>query len=236
MPTYGQLVEEYDGYPTIYPPTSAAEARQLAEVATKYGVPKSGIGLAGGGPGGTALTPEGEPGPVMEAGVGALIPAAISMIGRFWPTIAGLGAGLGLSSLFGDEGEGEAVSTATATPVPLGGPGLAEPGKPYLLKEWHINYPKGRAQYYLVQRFSPSGRTARYVMMYKTWDKTWTWWRMPRPQLAVIGKKLPSHRMLTRLRRNLSKHTADARTILKVTSPASYLKMQGYRKYTRRRR
>lgn len=153
-------------------------------------------------------------------------------------TIVGAGlAGAGVVGLLtgGGEGAGEGVS---ALPVPIGGPGLAEPGKPHLIKEWHISYPKGRAQYYLVQRFSPGGRRSRYIMMYKTWDKTWTWWPMPRPTLAVIGKNMPSHKMLTRLKRNLARHGADARTILKIVSPATFARQGPFKRrqaYVRRR-
>jgi hypothetical protein len=186
---------------------------------------------------------------VTEAGgdiMQLLAGAGITVPGWLTGLIGIAGAGYGLYQLLGG-GEGEGLfgldilgggngNGGAQTPVPIGGPGLAEPGKPYLLKEWHINYPKGRAQYYLVQRPTLRGKPTKYVMMYKTWDGTWTWWRLPKPNLAVIGKNMPSHRMITRLRRNMSRHTADAKTILKVASPNTYMKMQGWRKPSRRRR
>lgn len=44
---------------------------------------------------------------------------------------------------------------------------------------------------------------------------------MRTPSIAHIGKNMPSHKMLTRLRRNLKKHADDARTILKIVNPRS---------------
>lgn len=38
---------------------------------------------------------------------------------------------------------------------------------------------------------------------------------------AHIGKNLPSHKQITRLRRNLHRHVADAKTILRLASPGS---------------
>lgn len=175
---------------------------------------------------------------VQEAGFGlaALIPAAAKLLPKVWPYIAGATAGLGLAGLFGGEEDGVTeLSPTGGMPVPIGGPGLAEPGAPYLIKEWHVTYPKGRIQYYLVQRASLSGAIQRYIMAYKTWDGTWKWWRWRSPALAVIGKNMPSHKMITRLRRNLQKHSADAKTILKLTQPLAYAKSVGYRKYGKRR-
>lgn len=160
----------------------------------------------------------------LPAGLASLLGIATAGYGIYQALGGGEGEGL-----FGLDILGGADTTPANTPVPLGGPGLAEPQGANLVKEWHINYPKGRAQYYLVQRMGANGRRSRYIMMYKTWDKTWTWWRLPKPNLAVIGKNMPSHRMLTRLRRNLSKQSADARTILKITSPKS-LRQTRYRR------
>ncbi|GAI51044.1 unnamed protein product, partial [marine sediment metagenome] len=169
-------------------------------------------------------------------GLAALIPAALKILPKVWPYAAGAIAGIGLGGLFGGGEDGLAeLSPTGGMPVPIGGPGLAEPGAPYLIKEWHVTYPKGRIQYYLVQRASLSGAIQRYIMAYKTWDGTWKWWRWRSPSLAVIGKNMPSHKMITRLRRNLQKHSADAKTILKLTQPLAYAKTVGYRKYGKRR-
>lgn len=175
---------------------------------------------------------------VQEAGLGlgALIGGAIKLWPKIAPWVGGAVAGIGLGGLFGgDEVPGAELSPTGGMPVPIGGPGLAEPGAPYLIKEWHVTYPKGRIQYYLVQRASLSGAIQRYIMAYKTWDKTWKWWRWRSPSLAVIGKNMPSHKMITRLRRNLQKHSADAKTILKLTQPLAYAKSVGYKKYGKRR-
>jgi len=135
----------------------------------------------------------------------------------------GLGEGGGLfdnNLLGGDE--------FTMGGVEFGGPGLAEPPAKYLLKEWHVKYDWGRLQYYLVKMPGQSRKIAMYNTKTKRW-KVWTW-RAPR--LAVIGKNMPSHKMITRLRRNLSKHRADADTILKMTSPT----YQAYKARRRKRR
>jgi len=172
-----------------------------------------------------------------EAGFGALVPAlfglakaAFPVVAKAAPWVASALAGMGMAGLFGGE-TGLTEVEGAQTPVPLGGPGLPEPGKPYLIKEWHITYPKGRSQFYLVQ--NAAGR--RYIMRYNVWNKTWKWWAWRKPAIAVIGKNMPSHKMLTRLRRNMKRHGADARTILKITNPVAYAKTVGYRKYSRRR-
>lgn len=60
------------------------------------------------------------------------------------------------------------------------------------------------------------------------------------PSIAHIGKNMPSHKQITRLRRNLKRHTADAKTILQITSPQSLKRggrrMRGYRGYRRGKR
>ncbi len=174
-----------------------------------------------------------------QAGLGlfGLIGPAVGLLSKVWPWLGGAMAGAGIAGMFGGEegAPGAAISPTGGMPVPIGGPGLAEPGKPYLIKEWHVSYPKGRIQYYLVQRMALSGAVQRYIMMYKTWDKTWKWWRWRSPSLAVIGKNMPSHKMITRLRRNLKKHGDDAKTILKLTNPVAYAKSMGYKKYSKRR-
>lgn len=135
----------------------------------------------------------------------------------------GEGGGLfGLNILGGDEGE------IPGTQIGLGGPGLPEPGPGTgwnLLKEWHVNYDWGRLQYYLIQKIGTrSAYGNRWIALYNTRTKRWKAWRWVPPKLAVIGKNMPRHQMLTRLRRNLSRHSADARTLLKITSPHSLAK------------
>ncbi len=175
-------------------------------------------------------------GGVTEAGLFGLIGPAVALASKVWPWVGGAIAGLGLGGMFGgDEAPGTELSPTGGMPAPLGGPGLKEPGSPYLIKEWHVTYPKGRIQYYLVQRMGLNGAISRYIMMYKTWDKTWKWWRWRAPHLAVIGKNMPSHKMITRLRRNLKRHKADARTITQLTDPVGYAKGLGYKKYKRGR-
>ena len=98
----------------------------------------------------------------------------------------------------------------------FGGPGLPEPTEPYT--EWHV----GNKQFYYVKQYNASGSfKCGKVAMYNRDTKRWKVWTLPKPSLAIIGKNRPSHRMLTRLRRNLSRNTADAKTILKITSPKS---------------
>ena len=48
--------------------------------------------------------------------------------------------------------------------------------------------------------------------------------------VAHIGKNMPSHRQLTRLRRNLSRQATDARTILRLVSPKSLRQPRGRRR------
>lgn len=124
----------------------------------------------------------------------------------------GLGEGGGLfgNNLLGGD-------TTYVDGIPLGGPGLAEPPAAYVQKEWHVKYDWGTLQYYLVKMPGQSRKIALYNTATKRW-KVWTW---RKPSLAVIGKNMPSHKMIVRLRRNLGKQASDARTILKLTSPKS---------------
>jgi len=121
----------------------------------------------------------------------------------------GEGGGLfGLNVLGGDE--------FMMGGVEFGGPGLAEPLQPYT--EWHI----GNKQFYHMSQYTLAGKySGAKVAMYNKDTGKWKVWHLPKPHLAVIGKNMPSHRMLTRLSRNMKRHTADAKTILKVTSPHS---------------
>ncbi|MBA7676740.1 hypothetical protein ES703_84984 [subsurface metagenome] len=181
----------------------------------------------GAGPGGTVLPPGGGLPPIATAGLPALaaIPAALGITMPAWLTAilgaaavgyggyqalgGGEGGGLfGLNILGGDEFEMGGLE--------FGGPGLPEPLQPY--SEWHI----GNKQFYYVPQYNPSGSFKHAkIAMYNRDTKKWKTWTLPKPHLAVIGKNMPRHQMLTRLRRNLKRHTADAKTILKLTSPQS---------------
>jgi len=181
------------------------------------------------------------------AGVVGLLPAAAGAAGVSLPAwLAGalglVGAGVGIyQALGGGEGEGLFGNNLlggdgdTLGGVTLGGPGLAEPPAAQVIRQWNVDYGipglgnNFRLQYYDVAR--PGKRPVR--MMYNTKTKAWKWWIIKKPYLAVIGKNLPSHKQLTRLKRNLARHSADARTILKITSPTS---LKGYYKSTKRRK
>lgn len=102
--------------------------------------------------------------------------------------------------------------------VPFGGPGLKEPGGKYLLKEWHIRMDSKDGDFDLQYYLTMNDRGTKRIFMYNQRTKAWKSWPMPR--LAVIGKNMPRHQMITRLRRNLKRHTADAVTILKLTAPS----------------
>lgn len=101
--------------------------------------------------------------------------------------------------------------------VPFKGPGLREPGGKYLLKEWHIRVDSKDGDFDLQYYLTQNDRGTKRIFMYNQRTKGWKSWPMPR--LAVIGKNMPRHQMLTRLRRNLKRHSADAVTILKLVSP-----------------
>lgn len=221
-------------------PRETILAQQAAMTGVGLGAGAAPMGLLGGG---AEFDPASIVDPILAAlgAIGITIPEPITTVlgaaalGYAGAQALGMGEGEGLFGLDILGGNGAGLSPTGGLPVPIGGPGLAEPGKPYLLKEWHITYPKGRAQYYLVQRATLGGRKQRFIMMYKTWDGTWDWWRMPKPTLAIIGKRLPSHKQLTRLKRNLARHAADAKTILKITNPTAYVRQLGYKKPRRRR-
>lgn len=172
----------------------------------------------------------------------ALPTTSQAAVPQVMPTGVGVGAGAGAIG-FGATAIGSGVGTyiatrqnqqvAPTTPyqsaqivpgdsaygVPFSGPGLKEPGGQYLLKEWHqrIDSPDGDydLQYYL----TVNGRGQKRVFMYSQRTKAWKTWPIRPNAIAYISKKLPNHRMLTRLRRNLKRHQADAVTILKLVSP-----------------
>lgn len=165
------------------------------------------------------------------ANLSALIPATTTALSTLLPGAAGIigTIGAGAAGIYGllqalGLGQGEGLfgndllggDTQYLGNIPLGGPGLAEPPAQYVIKEWSRETAAGKVQYYRVQM--PNMKkpvTLGYYTKFKRWVK------FKAPHLAVIGKKLPSHRQLTRLKRNLVRHAADARTILKITSPSS---------------
>ncbi|MBA7700824.1 hypothetical protein ES703_109549 [subsurface metagenome] len=155
--------------------------------------------------------------PAVAAAAGVALPAwLLAILGTAAAGYAGyqaLGGGeggglFGLNVLGGDE--------FAMGGLEFGGPGLPEPTEPYT--EWHV----GNKQFYYVKQYTSTGAFKNgKVAMYNKDTKRWKVWTLPKPSLAIIGKNRPSHRMLTRLRRNLSRQTADAKTILKITSPHS---------------
>lgn len=173
------------------------------------------------GPGGTVLPPGGGLPPIQQAGF-PLIPLAIAaaakLLPKALPYIAGIVGGVGLAGAMGDgNGAREIEGTGAQYGVPFGGPGLKEPGGKYLLKEWKIRMDSKEGDFNLQFYLTINDRGTKRIFMYNQRTKGWKTWPMPR--LAVIGKNMPSHQMITRLRRNLKRHTADAVTILKLTSP-----------------
>lgn len=214
-----------NGVPIASLPFAAQGALKLASAVNAPASVISGIASVGSALGGVPVN--GQP-QVTEAGVPLALPAALGALGSAVPALAGiLGvgvAGYGILQAMG-LGEGEGIfgtdllggDEQYLNGIPLGGPGLAEPPAGWVEKEWHVNYDWGRLQYYLVRM--PTG--GRKIALYNTRTKKWKAWSWRSPRLAVIGKNMPSHKMITRLRRNLKKHSADARTILKMTSPAS---------------
>lgn len=146
--------------------------------------------------------------PAVAEALGVSLPegvlAALGAAGALYGAYQALGGGEG-GGLFGNNLLGGDVSTIPGTNIILQGPGLPEPYPQQIVKEWHAN----GSQFYLLT----DGRIAVYS------KKTGRWKAFRPPKLAVIGKNLPSHKMLTRLRRNLKRHTDDAVTLLKVTAP-----------------
>ena len=159
--------------------------------------------------------------PAVLAGLGAAVPAIAGIAGvaaAGWGIAQALGFGeggglFGLNILGGDE--------FTQGGLEFGGPGLPEPLAPYT--EWRA----GNKQFYHVPQYTSTGKSAgAKIAMYNRDTKRWKVWRLPKPHLAVIGKNMPRHQMIVRLRKNLMRHTADAKTILKLTSPGSLSKPQ----------
>ncbi len=167
--------------------------------------------------------------PVLQAGLGlAAVPAIAGALGVSLPgwilgALGVAGAGYaGYQALGGGEGGGLfglnilGGDEFTRGGLEFGGPGLPEPLAPYT--EWRA----GNKQFYHVPQYTSTGKSAgAKIAMYDRDTKKWKVWRLPKPHLAVIGKNMPRHQMIVRLRKNLSRHTADAKTILKLTSPKS---------------
>lgn len=203
--------------------------------APRFHIAPAGVGLGAGAGligGTTAMTTVGTS---ALSAVGSMLPA-LAGVGGTIGTIAGIaGAGYGALQALG-LGEGGGLfgnnllggDTSYINGIPLGGPGLAEPPAEMVEKEWHVNYDGFKLQYYLVRM--PSG--GRKIAMYNSKTGKWKAWSWRTPRLAVIGKNMPSHKMIVRLRKNLSKHRADAETLLKLTSP----QYAAYKTRKRRRR
>lgn len=173
--------------------------RILANEATREGLIYGGTAPAVGG--GTALQTA-----LRYLGI------AGSVGGAIYGGLQALGLGEG-GGLFGNNLLGGDVLDVGG--VELSGPGLPEPSPSQIIKQWTVHYDWGALQYYLVQ----TGVRSRKILMYNQRTKVWKAWRFNPPHLAVIGKNMPRHQMITRLRRNLRRHRADADTIMKLTSP-----------------
>lgn len=170
----------------------------------------------------------------LGAGAGIIGPVAMAAKEVGLSPAASIALGLGAGIATSKVGQSTSLTPGSYYGVPFGGPGLAEPGKPYLLKEWHIRMDSKDGdfdlQFYLTM--TPSGR--KRIFMYNQRTKSWKTWAMP--SLAVIGKNMPSHKMITRLRRNLSRQTKDAQTILKLTAPHKLAQpKRRYHRYYHRR-
>jgi len=170
------------------------------------------------------------------SGLGITIPAgvatALGVGGAIYGGLQALGLGEG-GGLFGNNllgGDGYALGSTGLT---VGGPGVAEVTKGgTVLKEWSAKYNWGKLTYWLVQK---TNSKVRYIIMHDSRTGKLKWWRWRTPHLAVIGKNMPSHKQITRLRRNLSRHKADINTMRKLVDPAGYMKSAGYYKPRRRR-
>lgn len=194
-------VEPVRGDDRADPMVSSYYARQ-----TLPGAPGTGLGAGAGVVGFEQLPPPAQPpnfpplipliaaGAAVVGGIADLLTPGAGLIRR--DTEPGIGAPYG---------------------VPFGGPGLKEPGGKYLLKEWKIRMDSKEGDFNLQFYLTINDRGTKRIFMYNQRTKGWKTWPMPR--LAVIGKNMPSHQMITRLRRNLKRHTDDAVTILKLTSP-----------------
>lgn len=149
--------------------------------------------------------------------LGGVIGAGAALYGL--AQLLGLGEGGGLFGINLLGGNGGFIP---GTMIPLGGPGLPEPPAAMVAKEWST----GTAQFYMLI----DGRIAVY-------SKKKRRWKVYRPEkMAVISKRLPSHRTLVRLKGKLDRHAGDALTILKLTRPHRLAKPQRRYQYYGRRK
>ena len=193
--------------------------------------PPVGVGM-GAGAGVVGPTYVNRPQVIGGAALPAMLAAPLAAFPGVVPAIAGIAgvaaAGIGIAQALGF-GEGGGLfglnilggDEFTQGGLEFGGPGLPEPLAPYT--EWRA----GNKQFYHVPQYTSTGKSAgAKIAMYNRDTKRWKVWRLPKPHLAVIGKNMPRHQMIVRLRKNLMRHTADAKTILKLTSPGSLSKPQ----------
>lgn len=206
----------YDPGVNVVPPTKTTVTPAGVGLGAGAGLVGVGTALATGGVGGALST---------LSGVGGTIGTIAGIAGLGYGALQALGLGEG-GGLFGNNLLGG--DTSYMSGIPLGGPGLAEPPAEWVEKEWHVNYDGFKLQYYLVRM--PSGR--RKIALYNSRTGKWKAWAWRTPRLAVIGKNMPSHKQIVRLRKNLAKHRADAETMLKLTSP----QFAAYKSRKRRRR
>lgn len=160
------------------------------------------------------------------AGGGGWLGTAMK-IGGAVATVYELAQALGLgegSGIFGNDLLGG--NSMTTSMIDIGGPGLAEPtGEWVILKEWEHRYggtpgPSKVLHFWLTQRrYQVGKKSGKYVLMYDKTTGTYKSWPLRTPTLAVIGKNMPKHKQIVRLRKNLGKHRADADTVLRLTSP-----------------
>lgn len=159
----------------------------------------------------------------------AAVPAVATAIGLPAALAAGLGAAAGYFLGEWDPTGGGGGGKQMIGPVPLGGPGLPEPPAGMVAKEWKIRFDSKQGDFNVQYYQLRNGRMVTYNQrtgQYKTWKPY---------KMVVIGKKIPSHQQITRLRRYLKKHQSDAKTILQITNPTAYARQLGYKKHKRRR-
>ena len=191
-----------------------------------------GIGAGAGIIGGIQPQRSLQPQVIGAAALPAMLAAPLATLPAIVPALAGIAgvaaAGIGIAQALGF-GEGGGLfglnilggDEFTQGGLEFGGPGLPEPLAPYT--EWRA----GNKQFYHVPQYTSTGKSAgAKIAMYNRDTKRWKVWRLPKPHLAVIGKNMPRHQMIVRLRKNLMRHTADAKTILKLTSPGALAKPQ----------
>lgn len=171
-------------------------------------------GAAGAGVEGAAMVPAAGAG--LAGTLGTVLGAAGAAYGLYQALGGGEGGGLfGLNILGGD--------ILNVGGVTLSGPGVPEPSPSITEAHWKDRL--GRHYY----RVRVNGR--RKTLTYDPSSNRW--WVIKKPYLAVIGKNMPRHKTIVRLRKLLSKQSADARTILRITSPTS---LKGYYKSRGKRR